>query len=72
VCDDIVGLYVQHSDEVYSKGVQNISNELSFDKALRLRATGHAIVQTMQNTRVDCMSRILFDSRADKTMMIEE
>jgi hypothetical protein len=36
VYDDIVGLYVQHHDEVYSGGVQNISHELSFDKALRL------------------------------------
>jgi hypothetical protein len=44
VYDNIVGLYVQHSDEVYSGGVQNISHELSFDKALRLRATSHAIV----------------------------
>jgi hypothetical protein len=29
VYDDIVGLYVQYSDEVYSNGVQNINNELS-------------------------------------------
>jgi hypothetical protein len=43
VYNDIIGLYVQHSDEVYSGGVQNISHELSFDKALRLRAS-HAIV----------------------------
>jgi hypothetical protein len=28
VYDNIVGLYVQHSDEVYSSGVQNISHEL--------------------------------------------
>jgi hypothetical protein len=34
VYNDIVGTYVQHSDEVYSNGVQNISHELSFDKAL--------------------------------------
>jgi hypothetical protein len=32
VYDDIVGTYVQHSDEVYSNGVQNISHE--FDKVL--------------------------------------
>jgi hypothetical protein len=44
VYDNIVGLYVQHSDEVYSSGVQNISHELSFDKALQLCATSHAIV----------------------------
>jgi hypothetical protein len=69
VYDDIVGLYVQHSDEVYSGGVQNISHELSFDKALRLCATSHAIVRTMQNTRVDCLLRVLFDSGANKTMM---
>jgi hypothetical protein len=69
VYDNIVGLYVQHSDEVYSKGVQNNTNELSFDKALRLRATSHAIVQTIQNTCVDCLLRVLFDSRANKTMM---
>jgi hypothetical protein len=64
VYDNIVGLYVQHSDEVYSNGVQNIHHELSFDKALRLRATSHAIVQTKQHTRVDCLLRMLFDSGA--------
>jgi hypothetical protein len=69
VYDDIVGLYVQHSDEVYSNGVQNISHELSFDKVLQLRATSHAIVCTMQKTCVDCFLHVLFDSRANKTMM---
>jgi hypothetical protein len=44
VYDNIVGLYVQHSDDVCSKRVQNITNELSVDKALQLRATSHAIV----------------------------
>jgi hypothetical protein len=34
VYNNIVGLYVQHSDKVYSSRVQNISHELSFDKAL--------------------------------------
>jgi hypothetical protein len=33
VYDDIIVLYVQYSDEVYSNRVQNINNELSFDKA---------------------------------------
>jgi hypothetical protein len=69
VYDDIVGLYVQHSDEVYSGGVQNISHGLSFDKALQLRATSHLIVQTIQNTRVNCLLHVLFDSGADKIMM---
>jgi hypothetical protein len=36
VYGEIVGLYVQHSDEVYSSGVSNISNVLPFDQALRL------------------------------------
>jgi hypothetical protein len=69
VYDEIIGLYVQHSDEVYSNGVQNISHELSFDKALRLRATSHAKVFTRQNTCVNCLLRVLFDSGTDKTMM---
>jgi hypothetical protein len=69
VYDKIVGLYVQHSDEVYSNGVSNISNLLPFDQVLRLRATSHAIVRTMQNTHVDCLLRVFFDSAADKTMM---
>jgi hypothetical protein len=69
VYGDIVGLYVQHSDEVYSGGVQNISHELSFDKALQLHATSHVIVQTIQHTRVDCLLHVLFDSGADQTMM---
>jgi hypothetical protein len=69
VYNKIVGLYVQHSDEVYSNGVSNISNILPFDQALQLRATSHATVCTMQNTRVDCLLRVLFDSRANKTMM---
>jgi hypothetical protein len=69
VYNNIIGLYVQHSDEVYSKGVQNITSELSFDKALRLCATSHAIVQTIQNTCVDCLLHVLFDSGADKMMM---
>jgi hypothetical protein len=43
VCNNIIGLYVQHSDEVYSNGVQNITNELSFDKAVRLHATSHLL-----------------------------
>jgi hypothetical protein len=34
VYNDIVGLYAQCSDEVYSNRVQNISNELAFEKAL--------------------------------------
>jgi hypothetical protein len=62
VYDNIVGLYVQHSDEVYSNGVQNISHELSFDKALPLCATSHAIVCTIENTCVNCLLQI-------KTMM---
>jgi hypothetical protein len=61
--------HVQHSDEVYSKGVQNMTNESSFDKAVQLCATSHAIVQTIQNTCVDCLLRMLFDSGADHTMM---
>jgi hypothetical protein len=65
----IVGLYVQYSDEVYSNRVQNINNELSFDKALRLCATSHVIITTVQNTCVDCLLCVLFDSGADKTMM---
>jgi hypothetical protein len=40
-----------------------------FDKALRLCATSHVIVQTIQHTRVDCLFHMLFDSGADKTMM---
>jgi hypothetical protein len=32
-------------------------------------ATSHGIVCTMQNTRVDCLLRVLFDSGANKTMM---
>jgi hypothetical protein len=50
VYNKIVGLYVQYSDEVYSNRVHNFNNELSFDKALRLHATSHANVQTIQNT----------------------
>jgi hypothetical protein len=69
VYDDIVGLYVQHSDQVYSNGVRNTSHELSFDKVLGLHTTSHAIVCTMQNACVDCLLRVLFDSRAGKTMM---
>jgi hypothetical protein len=66
VYDEIVGFYVQHSSEVYSNGVSNISN---FDQVLQLCATSHAIIRTMQNTRVDCLLRVLFDSGANKTMM---
>jgi hypothetical protein len=69
VYDEIVGLYVQHSDEAYSNGVSNISNILPFDQVLRLCATSHAIVRTMQNMCVDCLLHVLFDSRAGKTMM---
>jgi hypothetical protein len=29
--DEIVGLYIQYSDEVYSNGIQTISDDLSFD-----------------------------------------
>jgi hypothetical protein len=32
-------------------------------------ATSHGIVCTMQNNRVDCLLRVLVDSRATKTMM---
>jgi hypothetical protein len=66
VYDDIVGTNVQHSDEVYSNGVQNTSHELSFDKALRLRAISHAIVCTIQNTRANCLLRVLFDPGTDE------
>jgi hypothetical protein len=69
VYDEIVGPYVQHNDEVYSNEVSNISNTLPFDQVLRLQATSHAIVRTLQNTRVDCLLHVLFDSRADKMMM---
>jgi hypothetical protein len=44
VYDEIVGLYIQYSDEVYSNGIQTISDDLLFDKVLRLCATSHAIV----------------------------
>jgi hypothetical protein len=33
------------------------------------RATSHVIVRTIQNTFVDCLLPVLFDSGADKTMM---
>jgi hypothetical protein len=66
VYDDIVGTYVQHSDEVYSNGVQNISHELSFDKALQLRAISHAIDHMIQNTCANCLLRVLFDSGTDE------
>jgi hypothetical protein len=69
VYDEIVGLYIQHSDEVYSNGVSNISNILPFDQVLRLHTTSHAIVRMMQNTRVDCLLRVLFDSGANKMML---
>jgi hypothetical protein len=64
VYDEIVGLYVQHSDEV-----SNISNILPFDQALRLHATSHAIVCMMQNTCVDCLLCVLFDSRANSSVL---
>jgi hypothetical protein len=67
--EEIVGLYIQYSDEVYSNGIQTISDDLSFDKVLRLHATSHAIVRTIQKTRVNCLLRMLFDSGANKTMM---
>jgi hypothetical protein len=69
VYHDIIGRYVPHSDEVYSNGVQNISHELSFDKVLRLHATSHAIVCTIQNPHVNCLLHMFFDSGTDKTMM---
>jgi hypothetical protein len=69
VYDDIVGLYVQYSDEVYSNRVQNISNDLAFDKVLQLRAASHVIVRMIQNTCVDCLLRMLFDSGVDRMMM---
>jgi hypothetical protein len=62
VYDNIVGLYVQYSDDIYSNKVQNINNELS--KALQLHATCHAIVQT-----INCLLRVLFYSGANKMMM---
>jgi hypothetical protein len=45
------------------------SQILAIDQALQLRATSHAIACTMQNTCVDCLLRVLFDSGADKAMM---
>jgi hypothetical protein len=69
VYDNIVVLYVQHSDEVYSNRVQNISHELSFNKELQLHATSHVIICTTQNTRVKCLLHVLFDPGTDKTMM---
>jgi hypothetical protein len=48
VYDEIVGLYIQYSDEFYSNGIQATSDELSFDKVLHLRATSHAIVRIIQ------------------------
>jgi hypothetical protein len=62
VYNEIVGLYVQQSDEVYSNGVSNISNTLPFDQALQLCATSHAIVHPIQNSCVDCLLCVLFDS----------
>jgi hypothetical protein len=47
VYNDIVGTYVQHSDEVTLMEYKNISHELSFDKVLRLRANSHVIVRTI-------------------------
>jgi hypothetical protein len=64
--NDIVGLFVQHSDEVYFNGVQDISHEIPFDKVLQLHATSHAIVCMIQNTCVDCLLCMLFDSGVTK------
>jgi hypothetical protein len=69
VYSNIVGLCVQHSDEVYSNGVQHISHELSFDTALQLHATSQAIVRMIQNTHVNCLLHV-FDSGTDKTILL--
>jgi hypothetical protein len=66
VYDKIAGLYIQYSDEVYSN---TTSDDLSFDKVLRLRATSHAIVRTIQKSHENCLLHVLFNSGADKTMM---
>jgi hypothetical protein len=45
VYDKIVGLYIQYSDEVYSNRIQTVSDDLSFDKVLRLCATSGDILK---------------------------
>jgi hypothetical protein len=64
--DEILGLYIQYSDEAYSNRIQTISDDLLFDTVLQLHATSHAIIRTIQKTRVNCLLRMLFDSSANK------
>ena len=69
--DEMADLYVSHCLDSYSSGELNehSSNFQSFDSVLCLRATSHAIVHTMQHTRVNRLMRVLFDTGADKTMI---
>jgi hypothetical protein len=50
-------------------GVSEINVKESVDSLLQLHATSYAIVQTMQQTSVNCLLRVLFDSGLDKTML---
>jgi Reverse transcriptase (RNA-dependent DNA polymerase) len=68
-CDDIVDMFVKHCADEYSMGVSEINVNESVDSLLQLCATSYAIVQTMQQTGVNCLLRVLFDSGSDKTLL---
>ena len=69
--NELINLYVTHSLDVYSTGVEEITNDNSLvDNPIHaFRSTSHAVVQKMQNTRVNRLMRVLFDSGSDKTLI---
>jgi hypothetical protein len=72
MCDEIVSMFIRHCEDEYSVKVSenNLSETVeSFDSQLQLRATSYAIVNTIQQTSVNCMLRVLFDSGSNKTLI---
>jgi hypothetical protein len=68
-CDEIVDMYVKYCADEYSMGVSENKVIESVDSILQLRTTSYAIVQTIQQTGVNCLLHVLFDSGSDKTLI---
>ena len=69
--DELASSYFATSKQIYNSGLEvpetNREKEVDISKILDLilRPESVAIIKEMQNTRVNCLARVLFDPGAD-------
>jgi hypothetical protein len=63
-------MFTHHIDELYSTRDSDLAQDISKHEvqSSRLRSTSIAIVGSIQQTKVNILLKVLFDSRSDKTI----